>query len=327
MPPHVEREEAGRVGVQGAAGHAQRPHHAACRAAQRQPSRLRRGHVDSGGAAVRLHDAHRTLPECCVEATEVAGHRRLHVRVDCRGGGALVLAVFGEEGTAPGDGHRVRKNLPEQGGGPRLVFGAQVRKEKHHRYALDLLGHEAPPHRPHGVFVEGRLNLPVRPYALGHFVAAFGGHERGWARGHQVVEGGAGLAADGEHVGEPVSRHQGRAGAAPLQQGVGGGGGAVDKGRTRGGTQRIEAGDHRLVLRRGRGHFAYLQAAGRGNENISKGAAHVDPYGRRTGSGSRRRHGEEAVGASRERSRRSGSGWRKSWAPWNALCSTQPLGK
>ena len=101
-----------------------------------------------------------------------------------------------------------------------LVLRVQEGEQEADRDGLDLGLPQRGDDLGQRVLVE-RLQLAVGPHPLAHAEAQVAGDERGRAAAREVVEVRPGLAADLQDVAEALGRHERRARAAALQEGVG----------------------------------------------------------------------------------------------------------
>ncbi len=289
---HVEGHHARRL-AQGAPGHPEGADHPAGRAAQGETGGLLAGGPRPNRAAARLHDANRPLAQFAAETRQVALHPGADVRVGDRRGHALVLPVLRQEGAASGHRDLLGQLVSKELGGPLLVLGVSVGKEKREGDALDVLFLENAGHAAHGRLVQRGEDVPLGTDALRHFVAPGGRHEGIRPRRRQVVEVGPVLPPDGEHVGEALRGHQRRRCAPPLQKRICRRRGAVGDGRRGGHVEPTEPRADGLVLGIGGGDLAHLQARPGRHDEVGERAADVDPHLRRAvcigGAGSRHR--------------------------------------
>ena len=259
----------------------------------RPPGRARHHQMDGMASrgrgvhepAVRLHhgpvDVDARLPQPGLETAHVALHERLHISVGDGGARPLVLAPDG--GHLMGHRQRQAAEAAAQLGGEALLVGrVQVREEQTDGdgLGLDLGDPVAQLVNGFGFKPDQHLAAGVHPLPHPQAVAAALKQGPGLVPG-QVVEV---LAVDPLDVGDvlvPGRTHEGHPGPGPLDQGVGGHGGAVDQevdlfGR---GVRLSDRGDERLGGRFGRGgHLQGRDRAGVGVEadQVGEGSAGVD---------------------------------------------------
>ena len=246
---------------------------------------MARRQLGVGQAAARLHD--RRLGQAGLagpfgQAVQVSRQQGGQGRVHLGGRRPLVLAEGPDHLVRQRDvdvGKAPRERLPQ----PALVLGVPVGVQQHHRHrlgpgALDLVAE---------VLGRRRVQLPqrpARPDPLGRAEAQLRGDEGGRMGRAQPVEVRPGLPSQLDHVGETLGGDQRRAGALPLQKGVGGHRHAVGERLDvtgapvpplQGGADRCH---HalRLVVRRGR-RLGGVQPAVGGDDRVGEGAADIDP--------------------------------------------------
>ncbi len=212
---HVESDNLLKAG---GLGHRPRPDHAAGRARQHAAHRLTPGLAGPDAAPVRLHHPEIGGAGVALKLGQIAVHHRRHKRVDHRGTGAFVLAELRQHLA----GERRKKACRPQFFGDDLFVGRVYKgKEQTHRHrfnagCLQLLNQR----------IELRLRQRnQRPAvvinALGDFKAQIGGHQRRGPAAKQIVNIGAILAANFQHIPKPGRGDQRRHRAFAFQQRVG----------------------------------------------------------------------------------------------------------
>jgi hypothetical protein len=229
---------------------------------------------DRHGAPVRAHDRDpagkaRLLREA-FETSEVAGNARTDKGVEHRRGGALVFAEFAQNLVA--QGHEQRGEMaPQHGAGRGLVRGVGIRMKKADRNRLDPERDELPS--------QNNEHLARGIHSLGDLEGQFPRHQRPRAMEEQIERIGPVAASDGVDVAKTCGGNQRGLGAALLEHGIDGDGGAVEKLVDRGDIAAGQAqrmggafgriGGHGRALRRDDG--AMLIA-----DEVGKRAANVD---------------------------------------------------
>ena len=251
--------------------------HAAGRAGEHAAGRLLGGGADVEHAARGLHHQrgrHARLLRARGEALEVGAELRRQVGVGDGGGEALVLAELRQHLARERDVD-VPERLAHRLADAALVVGVQEGEQQADRHRLDLRLAQRLDRLAHAVLVE-RLDLAVGPHALADGEAQVARHERlGPALG-EVVERGAVLARELDQVAEALGRHERRAGAAALEQRVGGDRHPVREGRDVGGLDGLEAAHHalRLVLGGAR-HLGGQDVPAIQRHQISEGSSNI----------------------------------------------------
>jgi hypothetical protein len=175
-------------------------------------------------AAAGSHDAHPVRARLRLDPAEIPFHDRCDVGVDHGRRGPLVLAEFRKQL----GGHRDRNAEPgEHRRDPPLVLRVRVAVEQAERHRLGIA--DAARERRQLRLVERLDFLALRPHAPGDPEAPFPTDERRRPVPRQSVELRPVLPPDLEDVLETGVGDQGDAGAAALEQGIGGHGGAVDE--------------------------------------------------------------------------------------------------
>ena len=218
---HVEGDDARAVLFVGELGQSKGADHAAGGAAEDEAGGFAGGLSGPDGAAVGLHDADGKVDQLGCEALEVASHERKEVGVDDGGGGALILPVLGEDVAAEGDGE-LGEGTAQDIGGQLFMAGIAETVEEADGEALrcgrgQLLGGAC-----EGGLVEGGQYIAIFIQPFDGFEAQVGGCQGIGADLVEIVEMGPVLAADLDDVDETGGGEQGGAGAAALEQGVGG---------------------------------------------------------------------------------------------------------
>ena len=208
---HVEGQRQPRVLLGRQPGRAD---HAAGGAAQDGPGGVLGGVRDRQHAAARLHD--RRSRQARVgrppgQPAQVAAQQRRQVRVHGGRREALVLPDLGQ--------HLARRahvdagqRLPQRRGHLRLVLRVGEREQQPHA-PRPRPGRPAPPRPPaRGRRVRTARRTPSGPHRSAHLVDALVGHQGRRVVDVQAVEVGAGLAAQLQHVAEPLGGDQARCG-------------------------------------------------------------------------------------------------------------------
>ena len=208
--------------------------------------------ADHPSGWARLHHAHTVLPRLgqSIQTTGGLHHQKLtgeihlfqgafdfaQVAVDARAnvgighhcGGALVFAVF--LGQVGGDGHkRIGQVLAQQLAHPPLVGGVAVGMQKQHGHTLNVFGLQAFNDGQHLGLDQFGMHLAAGQHALGHFKAQIALHQGGVFAVPQVERVGSVDAANFVDVAKATGGDQGGAGAAALEHGVDGHGGAMQE--------------------------------------------------------------------------------------------------
>ena len=202
---HVERHR-----VAGAAGDHGR--HAARRAGQQQPGRVRGGLVQRAQAAARLHQQRLGQPalgQPLAQPAEVARGGRPQVGVDGDGRRPLVLAVLGGD-LVRGDDECIRQ-LARAGRPPHAARGGDRRScaagRRPQRRRLPARSRRAAAATDSG---SSRRMTPSGDNRSSTSAVDFG--QRARAVAARAVQMGTGLAGELEHVGEPARGRPGRCG-------------------------------------------------------------------------------------------------------------------
>ena len=191
------------------------------------PFRPRREGVD---AAAALHEeeggGHALLPQARLDALQVASHHGPDAGVDYGGAGAEVLAEV--RGDLGGKGNGVGgEDLPQDLPHSLLVRRVEVGMEEADGYRLHPLRLQLAGDPAHCGLVQ-RLHHPAAPVeALGNAAAPVARNQGGRLAEVDVVEGGADLALDLQHVAEPGGGDEAGGCELALDDGVGGHGGGV----------------------------------------------------------------------------------------------------
>ena len=186
--------------------------------------------LEGEDAAARLHDQElppqTRIPQAGLDIGEVPLDDGAHAGVDEGGAGPEVLAELGRHLRGEGD-HRLREHLVHDLAGAALVFGIEVGMEIAHRERF----HAFPPeHRRRvgdSLLVERRYHRSGRIQPLGNAEAEVPWRQRPRLLEQQVVEGGADLALDLQHVPEPLGSDEAARRELSFDDGVRGHGGAV----------------------------------------------------------------------------------------------------
>ena len=223
---HVEGHDLRLVLIAGKLGQAKRADDAAGRPAEHEARRFLRGLRRADRAAIGLHHTDVQFGKGIGQVFQVAAHQRQQVGVDDGRGGALILAIFGQNVAAERDGQTRAGAAQNLGGAPFMLRIAKT-VEKADGQALRRGRGDLRRGAREGLLVQGRQDV-----AGG--VEAFHGRESQVSRGQwmwtplvQGVEMGPVLAANFDDIDETGGGQQGRARAAPLQQRVGGDGRAM----------------------------------------------------------------------------------------------------
>jgi hypothetical protein len=266
------------------------------------------GHQARGnGAAVAVHDqqvaAEAAVLQLALQPAHVAVEDRLHRGVDRGRGAALVFAVFREQLVAEGHvvvGPKGARDFP----GAQLVRRVGIGMQEVDDEALAALGQQCAGSRRNAGLVERAHHVAARVHALIDLDAAVAGDERLKGADHAVGLG-TGAAAELQGVAEAGRGDQPDAGDLALQDGVGGGGGAVD--------QQVETGRRNTRLGDRRQHAVGL--IGQCGQDLAD--PHLRPVGavlmhHHVGEGAAHVDAADAPRASRcgDRVRLSGSQWR-----------------
>ena len=221
---HVQGDD---VGVAGLDAGVKRADDSAGGSAEDGANGLFSGEAGGDAAPGGLHDAE-AATEDRFQLGEVAGHDGADVGVDDHGAGALVLAELGQDFRGDRDEWAVGQFSEALGQGL-LVDGVEEGEEEGDGDAIDFGFLEE---RQQGVYGFGREVFEDCAGVVDALREAEAELPRGQGRGPfhgQVVEVGAVLASDFEHILEAESGDQGGASALALQEGVGGDGAAVDE--------------------------------------------------------------------------------------------------
>ena len=207
---HVEREHVTRPGET-------RDERRAGDARRRAGENARRGTLGRGGrvddAAGRLHHERRRL-----DLGEIGRERRREVGVRDDRRAALVLAELGQQLDREGDA-RAGQRLAQRLADAALVLRMQEGEEEAHGDRLDPGRADRLDRGRERALVE-RHEHAVGPHALAHGEPELARDERRRVVRGEVVERGARLAADLDHVAEALGRHERGPRPAPLEQGV-----------------------------------------------------------------------------------------------------------
>ncbi len=226
---HVEGDDVAvaRAARPGRRGHEARPDHATRRAGEGRPRRLRPGQRRADDPAVALHHRQPARGQPLGQPRQVAAHQRRDGGIDDRRRRALVLAVFGQDIGGEGD-----VDVGQPGADGRadalLMLRSQEGEQQADGHRLDARRRHLFDHLGQRRLVQRRDDFTVRANPLSHLEAPFARHQRRRLVGNEGVEVGPVLPPDFQHVGEACRGDQRRRRAAPLQQGVGGHGAAVD---------------------------------------------------------------------------------------------------
>ena len=280
---HVERQHSrqrqaprDRTGENGAAGGA----------GLHQADRVAHRGIHRGETAARGHQQQRAakarVAEAALQATQVARHQRLHVRVGAGRGQTLVLADLRAHLARQRDRH-LRQLLADACPHPALVLGVGIAMDEADGHAFDALAGEHLDRRIHAVHIESLEHLACGTHALGHGNAQPARHQRGGPLHVDVILLEAVLVGHLHRIAESRGHQQRSLCALTLDDGVGGQRGAVNHhahrvcGDARARQRLADALQHALLRRARRGQHLGGPGLGTAREgDIGEGAANVD---------------------------------------------------
>ena len=243
--------------------------------------------------AVRLHDVERCSCTGATQAFDQVAEVQLHHRRDVGvGHGRRSALVFHDvrQDVARERDVGSRKPVGELLADPPFVRGGVVRVEERHGDRLHRPVGEDADHVAHLALVERLSDRPVRRDALVDLERELAGNEGLGLLLEPVVEVGAILTTELEHVAEAARREERRLRPAALEERVRADGGSVQERRDlaahRG--ERLENADARVTRRRRDLRRRRNDAVGAGGDEVRERAARVDPDRETAGHGSPR---------------------------------------
>ncbi|MCZ8148937.1 MAG: hypothetical protein O9325_13970 [Roseomonas sp.] len=177
-----------------------------------------------GGAAIGQHHEKRLFVaargKTLLEPVEIGGGQPLHIGIDDRRGGALILLRLRMHGV--GEGELDAWQFLGQDCGDALLMGrVRVGVQQADCNGLHALGAEDPGRVPHISLLERFEDAAVGQHAFPHAQAQMPGHQRRGVADEHVEQVVADLAPHLDDVAEAGGRDQPGARAAPGQDGVG----------------------------------------------------------------------------------------------------------
>ncbi len=278
-PAHVEADDVGEAGRPAEDPGSDDP---PGRPGKGGPDRLDPGPGRRDVAFVRLHDPQLRPSDAAIELAEVAVHDGHEVGVDGRRRRPLELAVLGQEPARDGEEQPRLLELP---GHDLLVRRVGVGVEETDGDGLGARAPDLPDDLPDLGRPDALLDVARGQRPLVQAEAALGRDELEPALGLEGVQVPAGLPADGQDVLEAGCGDQGDAAALPLEERVGGHGGAVDDEDGGGVLQDVadalEDGERRIL--RCREDLSVGEAAVPIDDEIGESPARIDPDADRGG--------------------------------------------